>query len=306
MAREAPTAVIFRRGPSRWVRLIRWNVADDSFELGQWFKGRIYEKRSDLSPDGTKLVYFAQKINSRTVADAKVGYAWTAVSRPPYLTAIGLWSKGDCWNGGGLFEKNDRLLLNHPTNGTRHDREPKGLTVVRRMLGMGEDDTVLDPRLTRDGWTLTQVWRGHFHESASWTAIRELVANGLSPQEIVAKALNSKLHELANDSGYVTELPEVRERTSPDGRSVIRMEMSHWEFQCRYAFSVCEENAEPVSVDEAEWADWDQRGRVAFVRHGKVLVMDRKAGGRWEVVELADLNDQRPERLKCPEWASRW
>ena len=45
LAREASTGVLFRRGPSRWVRLIKWNVADDTFEMGQWFKGRIYEKR---------------------------------------------------------------------------------------------------------------------------------------------------------------------------------------------------------------------------------------------------------------------
>jgi hypothetical protein len=35
LAREAPTGVIFRRGPSSQVRLIRWNLEDDSFEPGQ-------------------------------------------------------------------------------------------------------------------------------------------------------------------------------------------------------------------------------------------------------------------------------
>ncbi len=40
-ALKAPVAVIFRRGPSRQVRLIKWNLKDDSFERGQWFKGRI-------------------------------------------------------------------------------------------------------------------------------------------------------------------------------------------------------------------------------------------------------------------------
>ena len=61
--------------------------------MGQWFKGRIYEKRCDLSPDGTKLIYFAQKINTRTLNDPKYSYAWTAISRPPYLTALALASR---------------------------------------------------------------------------------------------------------------------------------------------------------------------------------------------------------------------
>ena len=51
-AKDAPIAVIFRRGPSKQVELILWNMHKDTFERGQWFKGRIYERRCDLSPDG--------------------------------------------------------------------------------------------------------------------------------------------------------------------------------------------------------------------------------------------------------------
>jgi hypothetical protein len=66
-ARKSPTAVIFRRGPSKWVQLVKWNTKTDVFEPGQWFHGRIYERRSDLSPNGSLLVYFAQKIEGRTL-----------------------------------------------------------------------------------------------------------------------------------------------------------------------------------------------------------------------------------------------
>jgi hypothetical protein len=67
LARAAPIAVIFRRGPSRWVQIVKWSTNTDTFEEGQWFHGRIYERRCDLSPDGRLLVYFAQKINKRTM-----------------------------------------------------------------------------------------------------------------------------------------------------------------------------------------------------------------------------------------------
>lgn len=116
MARHAKMAVIFRRGPSKWTQLIKWDTKTDTFEFGQWFKGRIYEKRCDLSPKGDYLIYFVSKINKKTIVDSEYTYAWTAVSKPPWLTALALWPKGDCWHGGGLFENDSTLMLNHRPN----------------------------------------------------------------------------------------------------------------------------------------------------------------------------------------------
>ena len=59
LAREAPKAVVFRRGPSGRVCTVGWDLATDTFTMGQWLKGRIYEYRSDLSPDGELMIYFA-------------------------------------------------------------------------------------------------------------------------------------------------------------------------------------------------------------------------------------------------------
>jgi hypothetical protein len=82
-ARSAPVAVILRRGPSKRVEVIRW----------------------DLS------------------ADARYTYAWTAVSRAPWLTALALWPKGDCWWGGGLFTSDRALWLNHRPDEATHEPE---------------------------------------------------------------------------------------------------------------------------------------------------------------------------------------
>ena len=59
LAREAPKAVVFRRGPSGQVCTLGWDLETDTFTMGQWLKGRIYEYRSDLSPDGELMIYFA-------------------------------------------------------------------------------------------------------------------------------------------------------------------------------------------------------------------------------------------------------
>lgn len=107
LARESTRAVILRRGPSKEVALIARDRRDDSFQVGQWFKGRGYERRCDLSPHGEYFLYFAAKYKGPMPT-------WTALSRPPYFTAQALWPKGDAYGGGGLFERNSHPLLNHP------------------------------------------------------------------------------------------------------------------------------------------------------------------------------------------------
>jgi hypothetical protein len=275
--------------------------------MGQWFKGRIYEKRCDLSPDGTKLIYFAQKINRRTLNDPKYSYAWTAISRPPYLTALALWRKGDCWNGGGLFETNSRVWLNHAEGGGAHpDKQPRELEVLHKIDQRGEDDTVLDKRLSRDGWTLLQRWQGGFHESLFARAQRELMEKGLSFDEMLAESLRLRLHELDTESRFITDSPEIRERPSPDGRFLLRMRMTIRGFAAVYDFAYQATGGEMTPIEGAEWADWDQRGRLAFVRAGKLFAAKPSSGLDGQGQELADFNAQEPVSLKSPEWARHW
>jgi hypothetical protein len=308
LARDAPVGVIFRRGPSRWVELIKWNIANDTFEPGQWFKGRIYEKRCDLSPDGTKLVYFAQKINQRTLRDREYTYAWTAISRPPYLTALALWPKGDCWNGGGLFETNRHLWLNHhPAEGKAHaDHEPHGLRVTYNEVGRGEDDTVLAPRLTRDGWRLLQAWKGRFVQSPFATAYQELKAKGLSVEEIAKESVRLELHDLSTSAGFVTEQAELREKPSPNGTFSIELRMDLNGFARRCRFSLRDQAGNKEIIEGARWADWDQRGRLAFVRGGKLWVAEPSSSTSLRVRELAEFNGHTPVPVESPMWARQW
>ena len=62
----------------------------DQFDRGEWFQGRIYERRCNLSPNGELLVYFAANYAS------DVGVC-TGVSRAPWMTALALWPKVDTW-----------------------------------------------------------------------------------------------------------------------------------------------------------------------------------------------------------------
>jgi hypothetical protein len=69
LARKAKVGLVIRRGPSKSVCTVLWNRERDKFELGQWLRGRIYERRSDLSPDGKYFIYFA--MNGRGILKPK-------------------------------------------------------------------------------------------------------------------------------------------------------------------------------------------------------------------------------------------
>jgi hypothetical protein len=125
-ARDEPTAVILRRGPSDWYHLIQWHTRRDAFVHGAWFKGRIYEEKCDLSPDGRLFLYFALK-GSR--ADTEFTHAWTAISRPPWLHALVLWPHATTYGGGGRFVDN-RTLIVRGSGETHKDFPLRGLRVA--------------------------------------------------------------------------------------------------------------------------------------------------------------------------------
>lgn len=275
-ARKSPTAVIFRRGPSKWVQLIKWDTSTDTFEAGQWFNGRIYERRSDLSPDGSLLIYFAQKITARSLEDTDYTYAWTAISRPPFLTALALWPKGDCWHGGGLFKDAKTVLLNHkPQVAKPHEKhKARGLRVIPNRNAHGEDDPIFSQRLDRDGWQL-------------------------------------KIELQIENRGYPrlfhTIQPEVRKKTNPNHTHAIRLTRSIECVEYSERFALCSLNPPVVSqIDRASWVDWDQRGRLVFARDGKIFAASISPGCHLAEEQLADLNPSRPEVVPPPEWATKW
>jgi hypothetical protein len=131
VARNAPVIALMRRGPSRWTQLIRWDTENDRFEEGQWVHARVMPRRSDLSPDGKLLIYFATSYRSDPAT-------WTAISRVPHWTAINFWPWGDSWGGGGLFFSNSQFAL---------------------YKLHAEDYPIFEKRLTRDGWRIISDWQ---------------------------------------------------------------------------------------------------------------------------------------------------
>lgn len=277
-ASQAPVAVIFRRGPSKRVEVIRWDTANDRFERGHWFHGRIYEKRSDLSPDGELLVYFASKFNRKTVTDRGYTYAWTAVSRAPWLTALALWPKGDCWWGGGLFLGERALWLNHrPEEAIPHPaHRPAGLRVEANPEAHGEDEPVYRRRLERDGWALRQEW------VTKWRGL---------------------------GSGFHTISPEIRVKSQPGctGRAavVLTRRLDRLRYTEHFALEGMEHAPElpPAPLD---WLDWDARGRLVALSGGRVWVAAVADAHVTRFTEVLDLRADRPEERESPASARHW
>ena len=198
-AAASPVAAVFRRGPSKQVQILKWDMNTDVFTPGQWFKGRIYERRCDVSPNGQYLIYFATKHKPPL-------YSWTAVSKLPYLTALALWPTRGPLGGGGLFETEQCIQLDHTwfAMAVAEGFELPASLKINQLgegPGSGEDEPIHRSRMQRDGWRVKQ----------------EAVANysGLSKSELIDHmqdflAIAQKLQE-----DMSIELPALLQKTTP-------------------------------------------------------------------------------------------
>jgi hypothetical protein len=217
------------------------------------------------------MVAFLSKFTAKTVKDTEYTYAWTAVSRPPWLTALALWPKGDCWWGGGLFAFNRTLVLNHrPGEDTPHPRHmPTGLRVSPNPEAHGEDEPLYSQRLERDGWVLRQDW----DLEVTWRG------------------------------GFKTLRPQVRERNQPSGQFVLRMSRGVSGFHHVEHFALVQPSGATVPLT-AQWADWDQAGRLVMLEKGKVQVAEPETLRQPRI--LLDLIADKPTPVVAPPWTATW
>lgn len=265
LARGADTAVVFRRGPSKRVATFGWNRATDSVALGQWLKGRIYERRADLSPDGKHLIYFAFNGKRR----ANNAGSWTAVSRAPYLTALDLYRGMGCWEGGGLFPTSNSYWLNNRYWGEDDImRENSGLVrdpgARPEHLFGAECTGVYYPRLMRDGWSLIE--RDRSDRWNGWTIFDKPLAHDW----VLRKTANEQVDH-------------------PPGKGC------YWDYhQLRNTKS-----GEEIELPDWEWAEWD-RGALVWAEHGKLFraALPSKEGLTPALVH--DFTDYKFEAVKAP------
>lgn len=266
LAREAPVGVVIRRGPSKRVGTFLWDRRTDSFTVGQWLKGRIYERRSDLSPDGQYLVYFATngyKWQSETQG------SWTAVSRAPYLKAISLYGKGDGWNGGGLFTSHDRLWLND-RYGHFMIRESPEITLDLSYTPVGGEGSeclgVHYPRLLRDEWVRKE-------------------------QKQVGDHHRFDVFERPLPGGWTLRKLAHAQTSPPPGNGC------YWDEH----ELVHEERTLLIPFRDWRWADLESEGdRLVWAEGGKLCAGRLDEAGLTETTVLHDFNLETYQRLRAP------
>jgi hypothetical protein len=281
----SPVAAVFRRGPSKQVQVLKWDMETDVFTPGQWFKGRIYERRCDVSPDGQHLIYFAAKYKLPL-------YSWTAVSKLPYLTALALFPKGDGWGGGGLFKTNQQILLNHrpkEMSEAEGTNLPKGVKVSQfgDYSGRGEDNPICRVRLLREGWKVKQ--EGVFKLTSRRRRSTPYAETGpmfaiCDPPEIMQKQRGASELEMTM-LGYHEE----------DGPAyVIKFRLLGGDGQCL------------LDLGRADWADWSVEGDLLFARDGGIYRLGKAEWKIEKAVLLTDLNDARFEAVEAPDEYKIW
>lgn len=260
LARDVAVGVVIRRGPSKQVVTLLWQRDCDEFTLGQWLrKGRIYERRCDLSPDGEHLLYFA----AHHRPNSESGGSWTAISQAPYLKALVMLAKGDCWEGGGLWLGPRKYWLNDRYNShtTLHDNgqfECEHTKPYTENWG-AECLSVYVPRLLRDGWQLVaeDTDRGILEKDLwhSWR-LRKIAHTSIDP---------------------------------PVGRGC------YWDEHCL----VQPANGRLLAYPEWEWAERD-RHRLVWAAGGKLFAGMIQEDGLTDVAELCDFNAMVPQRSQVP------
>jgi hypothetical protein len=262
LARDARLGVVIRRGPSKQVCTVMWDRRTDEFRVGQWLKGRIYERRSDLSPDGKYVIYFA--INGRWESESKG--SWTAISRAPYLKALAMFPKGDCWNGGGLFTGKTSYWLNQGCG----DAVLRDTREVRRDVKFqpsgyygGECLSVYYPRLLRDGWKLSSP--------VDVTKWREL--------DIFEKPL---------EQGWTLLKVAHAEVGHPPGKGC------YWD-----EHELVHDSGERVPCPDWEWAEVDDK-RLVWAKDGKLFAGKIRKKGIVNEAQLFDFNEMTFERIEAP------
>lgn len=275
LARDNPVGVILRRGPWRWVQLIKWHTNSDNFEPGQWLHARVREHRCDLSPAGDLFVYHAYKPPATPAS-------WAAVSRPPWFTALAFWPHAY----GGLFLDQQTLYLEWVG-----PEFPPKFETPRFQVVSGEGHFLGDPTAAKTD----PRSRARKRPSAGLFGMRD-----------------EKLWRTG--WRRVQKPPEIWTKASPDGQHLLEMHSSligpgkppptDWPYDL--AYTVRRKSDLVTDLAGATWADWDHRGDLVFARDGRLFRQGSRQQPPAAPQQIADFNDHRPQSMRAPPRASRW
>lgn len=269
LARNGKTGLVIRRGPSKQVCTIAWDRTNDTFTLGQWLKGSIYERRCDLSPNGKYFLYFA----------TKKGEFYTAISQAPYLKALSFWPKGDTWGGGGYFWDDSHVHI----KGWHPDTDPqKALGSLASRIELIRDD----PYENEYGWHGWGDPGGYYPllMRCGWTFIERKKLEPSGHKAIFEKPLTKGwiLRKIAFEGFSDNEKTGDSRGNYYDRHQLVNTNKD-----------------EVIDYPDWEWADYDGR-RLMWVTSGRLYTGLIKKSGLTATTECYDFNNMKFENLLAP------
>lgn len=290
LAAREPVGALIRTGSDRLAHLTLWDTERDQFTPGQWLRARVEPATADISPDGSLLVYEAFDPRKKRQAQAAETLGreeydrshWTAISRPPYWTALDMWFHTDVQNGGGQFASDEELLLfpDLETAEQRPDQGPDPLMLTPTAVDEASFARLWLQKKVRDGWRVLYDPRPN---------VRKM--DGMAADMLLAK-----FRPLLERSGQVMLLAKV----GPVSAAVMCAYATDEGFTWK-SFGVGSWESPKVKPFSRGWIDLDQQGRLVWCDEGCLY-----AWGEGEPDLLFDAQELVFEPITSPDWARQW
>lgn len=274
VAARAPVAAVFRRGPSGWWHVGRWDLVSGDYAPGAWLHGGLYPRRCDLSPDGSLLLAFVMKRTAPGFLEPDPP-AWPdtyfTVSKLPWLTALAAWREGSTWSRGACFVEGPRATRPF----TLGDPDAGDAAPLRRRYGVVPYPAVQYAAERRRGWTEAADSPPR-EEGGPWDDRRSAIL--------------------------------VKPRPGGSGRLVLRDAGTAREdaVEFRAPAFVIERGRRHVPLEGVAWADWDPQGCLLVATRSGRLELRDPDDRALAVIRAHDLSALRPLPRPAPEWAQRW
>lgn len=288
---NANQVVLFRRGPSRATLQLTWDLTTDELVLGQWIKGKVFTRRCDVSPDGRYLIaavsdYSRGRMKHRIEKQRgeEVTDFWTAISRPPYFTALALWIDDGAYQGGGIWFGNSALGLNLTT--TARESKPPRLALKLESLALpgSEDEPLFSLLMIKRGWTVAGApdWILKRPDLQEWWPTADKLVRERFPELTVAPT---------EGEGPGTWVKPLR---SGKLRRLVQDHEDQWQLL----------NATNEVLFQPSWIEADADGTPIWAQEGKLYRWRSFPDGEPQMI--CDLNPMTFEAVPPPESALKW
>ena len=273
VATRAPVALVFRRGPSAWWHLLKWNLEDGSLGRGVWVKKKLYPRRCDLSPDGALMCFYLAGgfPQHPTVSDAYYPTPVTGahrvfggISRVPWLHPLKQWEEAGTWGRGWSFADNPEV---------ESCGSPSWLTIDGKETWIRPNENISFLNERRRGWIEAEDCpeRG---ANDRWDEKRNVVLKKVRPAGMEVLRLHGGLYTTAGGIDGKSPQYELRD---PSGQT--------------------------TEIRDAAWADWDHAGRLLVATHAGHLRIDSVDGSGVRPLVDHDLCGLVPDPQPAPDWA---